>query len=168
MGKSKLYYPPVGFHFDVRIIGVGDGVQMATSKVGATPNIDGKFSEVSGLSFELKHDERYVEGGENRFTYQLPTQVEYSPLVLKRGLVSSASALWTWVQDTMTMGLNSPIEIKNIMVTLLSDENAPLMGWLFINAYPTKWQVSDLNAMQNEIMVETVEFSYHRFEKFSL
>jgi phage tail-like protein len=167
MGKSKLYYPPVGFHFDVRIIGAGDAVEMVTSKLGVTPNIDGKFSEVSGLSFKL-NTETYAEGGENRFTYQLPTRAEYSPLVLKRGLVSSASALWVWVQDTMTMGLSTPIEIKNIMVTLLSDENAPLMGWLFINAYPTKWQVSDLNAMQNEIMVETVEFAYHRFEKFAL
>ncbi|HSZ24432.1 MAG TPA: phage tail protein [Cytophagaceae bacterium] len=167
MGKSNLYYPPVGFHFDVRILGVSDAVEMVTAASGVTPNIEGKFSEVSGLSFELKK-EPYIEGGENRFTYQLPTNIEYAPLILKRGLVSSSSALWIWVQDTMAMGLSSPVEIKNIMVTLLSDENAPLMGWLFINAYPTKWQVSDMNAMQNEIMVESVEFAYHRFEKFNL
>ena len=167
MGKSNLYYPPVGFHFDVRIAGVSDSLEIVTSKLGVTPNIDGKFSEVSGISYELEHDE-YNEGGENRFAYHLPKTTKYSPLVLKRGLVSSTSALGDWIGDTLTQGLNKPLELKHIMVTLLSDENTPLVGWLFVNAYPTKWQASDMNASQNEIMVETIEFAYHRFEKFGL
>ncbi len=165
--SSKLYYPPVGFHFDVRILGKSDAIEIVTSKTGITAPIDGKFSEVVGISYELQH-EIYYEGGENRFAYHLPKVIQYSPLLLKRGLVVSSSALGKWVGDTMTNGLNNPIELKHILVTLLSDENMPLVGWLFINAYPTKWQVSNMNATQNEIMVESVEFSYHRFEKFGL
>ncbi len=164
---SQLYYPPVGFHFDVRILGVSDAVEMVTSQVGVTPNIDGKFSEVSGISYEVQH-EPYYEGGENRFAYHLPKATQYAPLILKRGLVSSTSSLGSWITSTLSHGLNEPLELKQILVTLLSDENTPLVGWLFINAYPTKWQVSDLNANQNEIVVETVEFAYHRFEKFGL
>jgi phage tail-like protein len=167
MGKSNLYYPPVGFHFDVRILGISDAIETVTSKLGATPNIDGKFSEVSGISYEMQHDE-YYEGGENRFAYHLPKATQYSPLVLKRGLVSSTSALGGWITATLTQGLGSPLELKHIMVTLLSDENTPLVGWLFINAYPTKCQVSDMNASQNELMIETIEFVYHRFEKFGM
>lgn len=165
--SSQLYYPPVGFHFDVRIVGVTDAVEMVASKLGASPNIDGKFSEVSGISYELQH-EPYNEGGENSFAYHLPKTTQYSPLVLKRGLVSSASALGMWVTDTLSQGLNESVQLKHIMVTLLSDENMPLVGWLFMNAYPTKFQVSDLNANQNEIVVETAEFAYHRFEKFGV
>ena len=165
--SSQLYYPPVGFHFDVRILGKNDVIEIVTSKAGITAPIDGKFSEVVGISYELQHDV-YFEGGENRFAYHLPKAIQYSPLLLKRGLVVSSSALGKWIGDTMTNGLNNPIELKHILVTLLSDENMPLVGWLFINSYPTKWQVSNMNATQNEIMVESVEFSYHRFEKFGL
>jgi phage tail-like protein len=165
--SSQLYYPPVGFHFDVRILGGSDAIEMVTSNLGLTPNVDGKFSEVSGISYEIEH-ESYYEGGENRFAYQLPKGTQYSPLILKRGMVSSTSSLGAWITDTMSQGLNQPVELKHIMVVLLSDENVPLVGWLFINAYPTKWMVTDLNANQNEIVIETVEFAYHRFEKFGL
>ena len=165
--SSKLYYPPAGFHFDVRILGKNDAKEIITSKIGMTPNIDGKFSEVSGISYELQQ-ESYHEGGENRFVYHLPKAVQYSPLTLKRGLVSSSSALGKWIADTTSNGFTSPVELKHILVMLLDDENIPLLGWLFINAYPVKWQVSNMNAMQNEIMVETAEFSYHRFEKFGI
>ncbi len=164
---SQLYYPPVGFHFDVRIMGANDAISMVTSKLGITPNVDAKFSEVSGISYELQH-EPYYEGGENRFAYHLPKSTQYSPLVLKRGLVSSTSSLGSWISETLTNGLNKPVEMKHIMVILLNDENIPLLGWLFVNAYPTKWQTSDLNANQNDIVVETAEFAYHRFEKFGL
>lgn len=165
--STKLYYPPVGFHFDVRILGKSDAKEIVYGKIGLSPNIDGKFSEVSGISYELQH-EVYYEGGENRFAYHLPKAVQYSPLILKRGLVSCTSAMGMWIGDTTMHGLNNPIELKHILIILLNDENVPLVGWLFINAYPTKWQASNLNALQNEIMVETVEFSYHRFEKFGL
>jgi phage tail-like protein len=165
--STKLYYPPVGFHFDVRILGKNDVREIIETKVGLSPNIDGKFSEVSGISHELQQDS-YFEGGENRFAYHLPKAVQYSPLILKRGLVSCTSAMGNWIGDTAMHGLNNPIELKHILVMLLDDTNVPIVAWLFINAYPTKWQVSGMNALQNEIMVETAEFSYHRFEKFGL
>jgi phage tail-like protein len=164
---SQLYYPPVGFHFDVRIIGESDVIETVTSNIGATPKIDGKFSEVSGISFQMQ-TESYNEGGENRFAYQLPQTASFSPLVLKRGLVSSSSALGNWIKDTITKGLNNPVELKHIIVILLNEEHMPILGWLFVNAYPIKWQTSDLNAMQNEILVETAEFAYHRFETFEI
>jgi len=49
-----VYYPPVGFHFKVEVLGL-------------PPNdFDVRFTEVSGLSVELATEE-VAEGGENRF-----------------------------------------------------------------------------------------------------
>ena len=167
--SASAYYPPVSFHFDVRIIGIFDALSTATGAAGLTANVDGKFMEVSGISVDNSTgSEEVAEGGENRFVYRLPGHAKYSPLVLKRGFVSSLSSLGEWLEETFKGGYNAPLSNKNILVTLLGDDGSPLMGWLFINAYPTKWQVSNFNSQQNEFLTETMEFSYTRFELFNV
>jgi len=156
-------YPAVGFHFEVRIV-----ERAATSANGGgaskdTKGGDARFLEVSGISAEIPTED-YTEGGEHRFVYRLPNSVKYAPLILKRGLISSLSPLNTWVQGILKSGLQEKISTKDLVINLLNEENAPLMGWTFINAYPTKWQVSNFNAMNNEVAIETLEISYQRFE----
>jgi len=76
------YYPPVGFHFKVEFSGVGNA------------DMDTRFQEVSGLTAEIGTEELQV-GGENRFSYRLPTRARFSNLVLKRGMLKD-SELITW------------------------------------------------------------------------
>jgi phage tail-like protein len=165
--KKGGYYPPVGFHFEVRILDSYEGAGMATGALGLTANVDGSFQEVSGISAEIPTEDFY-EGGENRFTYKLPKPIRYTPLQLKRGLVSSLSALNEWCKETFELGFNLPIMTKTVLVTLLNEENSPLMGWVFIGAYPTKWNVSTFNAQGNEIVVESLELTYRRFEQVNI
>ncbi|NEQ54964.1 MAG: phage tail protein, partial [Leptolyngbya sp. SIO3F4] len=40
----------------------------------------------------------------------------------------------------------------------------PLMSWKVINAWPKKWSISDFNAEQNAIAIETLELNYNYFE----
>ena len=49
------YYPPVGFHFKVEFIGIGN-------------DNDTRFQSVSGLNVEYD-TESFKEGGENRFEH---------------------------------------------------------------------------------------------------
>lgn len=165
-GNSK-YYPPVGFHFDVRILDAFDAASVVTGSLGVTKDVDGSFQEVSGISVEVPVDDFY-EGGENRFTYKLPKPIKYSPLQLKRGLVSSLSALGEWCQETFELGFDQPITTKEVLVSLLNEDGLPLMAWVFIGAFPTKWNVSNFNAMNNEIVIETLELSYRRFEQINI
>jgi phage tail-like protein len=37
--------------------------------------------------------------------------------------------------------------------------------WNVVQAYPVKWSMSDLNANNNSIAVETIELSYQYFER---
>jgi len=155
--------PPIGFHFNVSIVDNMKNIGGDFSTAAKTL-VDGSFQEVSGISVEMGTFE-LAEGGENRFTYKLPLGVKYSPLQLKRGLVSSFSALGEWCKEVFTNGLEEPITTKNILVSLLDEQSLPLTSWVFEGAYPTKWSVSNFNAMNSEIVIESMELTYRRFEQ---
>jgi phage tail-like protein len=141
-----IYYPPPCFHFKVEVLGL-------------SPNdSDVRFTEVSGLSAELGTEE-IAEGGENRFIQKYPTRARYSELVLKRGLLVD-SQVTTWIQECIE---ELDIQPKNIDVKLLNEEHDPLITWHVVNAYPTKWSISDLNSMNNAIVIETLQFFYQYF-----
>src|SRR5262245_31411622 len=140
------YYPPVGFHFRVEfdLPGVGDD--------------DIRFREVAGLSMELE-EETHNEGGENRFTHRFPVRARYPDLSLKRGLLKG-SAVFTWCKDAIQ---NLDIRPTTVWVTLLNDAHEPLQTYTFVNAWPKKWSVSDLNAESSAIVVESLDLAYHYY-----
>lgn len=140
------YYPPLGFHFKVEVLGLAAGGN------------DVRFTEVSGLSVELGTEE-VAEGGENRFLQKYPGRAKYPELVLKRGLLLS-SEITAWIRECVE-DLN--IQPKNIDVKLLNEKHQPLMTWHLVNAYPTKWAVSDFNATNNAVVIESLQFFYQYF-----
>jgi len=140
------YYPPVGFHFKVEVLGL-------------PPNDnDVRFTEVSGLSVE-KGTEEVAEGGENRFIQKYPTRIKYPELVLKRGLLTRSEVL-NWIREGLESDQVTP---KNVDVKLLNEQHEPLITWHVVNAYPTKWAVSDLNAAGNTVAIETLQLYYQYF-----
>ena len=103
--------------------------------------------------------EEVIEGGENRFVQKYPTRAKYPELVLKRGLLKSSS-VWDWVRQCL---VDYQIEPKSLDIKLLNEEHEPLMTWHVIGAWPTKWSVSDLNANNNAIAVESLQLAYQYF-----
>ncbi len=140
--------PPVGYHFMV-VFFIG----------GVSPNpIDIRFRKVSGLSAEIE-TWTLKEGGENLYIHRLPNRVKYGNLLLERGMVIK-SPLNIEFNIAMTSLKFAP---GNVMVTLLNDDSAPISAWLFIQSYPVKWSVSDLNADRSEIVIDKMELAYTRF-----
>ena len=144
-------YPVTAFRFSVFI---------GSSSISNGP--DASFQEISGISVSLGTDELLV-GGDNANCYRLPTQVKYSPLLLKRGVTHISSELAVWTEKIFSSGLALPIITKNIAVKLLNDQGNPLVTWVFEGAFPTKYEISSLNAMTNELLIETYELTYKRF-----
>lgn len=153
---NEKYYPPVGFYFRVDI---ADPASIALSLAS---DVDNAFQEVSGLSVEYE-TESVSEGGENRFAHKLPVKTKYPNLVLKRGLVTTVSAFTIWGLKTMHDNLSLSVSTRHISVMLLNSEGFPSMAWMFVNAWPVKVQVSDLQSMENKLAIETMEFSYQYF-----
>ena len=154
------YYPPGAFYFAVSILGSGTALSVLT-------DIDASFQEVSGIEAKAGVEE-VVEGGENRFVHRLPRPASYSNLVLKRGVVTRTSFFADWFGQTVGSGLSLPILTQNVVVSLLGSEGTPLIAWIFVNAWPVRWEVGPLDSMDNKFLVETLELSYNYFERFNL
>ena len=139
------YYPPVGFHFKVEF--------------GVTQDKEFEFQSVSGLSVDIETEE-FAEGGENRFKHKLPVRTKFPNLVLKRGLVTN-SDLIGWCREAIEDFQFKP---TGVMVKLLNEEHQPLKTWNVVHAYPVKWSVSDFNAEENSLVIETIELAYNYFK----
>ena len=142
------YYPPVGFHFKVEFSGVGSG------------DADSRFQEVSGLTAEIGTEELQV-GGENRFTYRLPTRGRYSNLVLKRGMLKD-SGLISWFTKAIE---DFEFSTSDVNVYLLNENHEIMTTWVFMQAYPVKWMISDFRAQDNSLVIETIELAYQYFRR---
>ena len=145
------YYPPVSFAFQVRIAG--------NRTAG-----DSAFSEVSGLGVERSVTE-LKEGGENRFTLQLPGHLKYQTLQLKRGLMLAGSPLFDWFTQSLESDLSKRLQPKDLTVSLLDEAAKPVMSWSVVRAWPVKWNVSDFRAAENEVAIETLDLSFQRIER---
>ena len=141
------YYPPVGFHFSVSF----------DKSVTSSEN-DCLFQSVSGLNVELE-TETIKEGGENRFVHTLPVRSKYPNLVLKRGMLTNSDVI-QWCLDAFE---NLEIQPADLQVSMLNEDHEPLVTWNIKQAWPVKWSISDLNAEENKVMVETIELYYQFF-----
>jgi len=139
-------YPPVGFHFLVKF------------ELSPANAEDNRFQEVSGLEAEMEM-ENFTEGGQNRFTWQLPKRTRYSDITLKRGMFIG-SPLITWCRDALE---NFNFAPANVTISLLNEQHSPVMTWYVVNAIPKKWSVSGFNATDNTIVVESVTLGYRYF-----
>lgn len=137
----------VGFHFLVSF-----------ELPGANSN-DVRFQEVSGLEVEMEM-ETFAEGGQNRFTWQLPKRSRYSDITLKRGMLVN-SAIAKWCKDAMENFVFAP---ANILIKLLNEKHEPVQAWYVVHAIPKKWSISGFNAQENSIVIESVTLSYQFFK----
>lgn len=144
--KAGGYYPPVGFHFRVEFINIGN-------------DNDVRFQSVSGLSMELEV-ESIKEGGQNLFEHKIPGRSKFSDLTLKRGILLD-SDLIDWFKKAL---YDREFKPANMNISLLNNSHEPIITWQIFKAWPKKWTVSDLNASENSIMVETLEISYNYYK----
>ena len=119
---------------------------------------DVRFQTVSGLSVEYDMEE-FKEGGENRFTHKLPVRTKYADMVLKRGMLTDSEVI-KWFLDAFRDRKFVPADLN---VILMNEKSEPLRTWKVAHAIPKKWSVSDFNANDNAVVIETLELSYRYF-----
>lgn len=139
------YYPPLGFYYRV---------EFSFSK----NRNDSRFQTVSGLSVEYDMEE-YAEGGENRFVHKLPVRTKYADMVLKRGMLTDSEVI-AWFVKALR---DREFEPADITIILMNEKSEPLRTWKVAHAIPKKWDVSDLNAGESSVVIETLELSYRYF-----
>ncbi len=114
------------------------------------------FSEVTGLNFEVQIIE-YRDGLSQEYsTIKMPGLKKYGNLTLKRGVFASDNEYFDWVN---AIKLNKP-ERRDITISLLNENQDPVMVWKVMNAWPTKITSPDLKASGNEAAIETIEVAH--------
>jgi phage tail-like protein len=142
---QQQFYPPVSFYFKLLVDDI-DGLYEAG------------FENVSGLDVKIE-TENVEEGGVSQFSRKLPKSLQYTNLVLKRGLITG-SPLIKWINKALEQFIFEP---KRIQVSLLNEKGNPLVNWTFSNAYPVAVKISELNSKENKYFVESLEFAYDYF-----
>lgn len=107
----------------------------------------GGFRSVSGLGAETAVIE-YREGSDKLpAVRKFPALNSYGNLTLRRGLTQNLD-LWQWFQSK---------ERRNVTILLLDEQFQPQMRILCRNAWPCKWELSELDASRSEVAAETIE-----------
>ncbi|MCB0154577.1 MAG: phage tail protein [Anaerolineae bacterium] len=129
------------------LIGAGFAVQIGSE-------IKGWFTECSSLTIE-REVKSHPEGGVNHYVHQLPGRLKRASIRLKHGL--AGNELWEWFQKGAHDG---QVERRNVSIIVYDASLTEVNRWNLTDVYPSKWQASGLNSSNNEIVVETLEFSY--------
>jgi phage tail-like protein len=157
--KPDNFYQAVGFHFSVTFFGLPKSGGQSGDQGS---DLDIRFQSVSGLEASID-TEQVKEGGENRFEHVIPVRRRYSPLVLTRGLLKPAdSSLSAWCRTALEDQKVKPIQL--VKVALLDEEHNILMYWNLSWVWPRSWKLGELNAERSEVLIETLELNYNRFE----
>jgi phage tail-like protein len=117
------------------------------------------FSEVEIAAAEIEAIE-YREGGDRTSAARkLPGRVRYGNVVLRRGIAGDLE-LWEWFKSVR----DGQLQRRNVTITLLDEQRNPVQRWLLRDAWPAKYDPSDLNAKGNEVLIETVELAVEGIE----
>ncbi|HET6671591.1 MAG TPA: phage tail protein [Pyrinomonadaceae bacterium] len=118
-----------------------------------------RFLECTGLGSEVAVIE-YREGGDPTAVRKLPGRASFSDITLKRGITESRD-LYDW-HRSLLQGQN---DRRNGKIILLDDSGAEVVRWVFREAWPRKWEGPELNAMTNEIAIETFVLTCESIER---
>jgi len=149
--------PLLAFNFQVSLMEAGRGkagalTTVTLSSVGLT-KVAG-FSECTGLEGTLEaHD--YQAGGINSGALRFPTRIKWSNLVLKRG-VGKDMMLWDWFHSFVS-GKGTR---RDGVIVLQDTQHQPHTVWGFRAGLPVKYSGPQMNAMQSNVAIESVEIAH--------
>ena len=127
-------------------------------------SIDTKFQSVSGLKTTME-TETISEGGQNQYKITLPKKATNENLVLKRGLTNEISGLKMWTTKALNDFVYHP---ANLVISLLNENHNPVKVWFVSQAIPISLDVSEFNAEQNKLVIETFSLKYQFFKELPL
>lgn len=117
------------------------------------------FTEVSGLSIETEPI-NYRQGSSPEYSpTKMPGQIEYSNIILKRGITESDNEFYQWL-NTIS---HNKIERRDLTISLLNENHEPVIKWKLRNAFPVRIAWSDLKANANEPAMESIEITHEGF-----
>ena len=111
----------------------------------------GHFTECTGLGIRVEAI-RYREAGSTGVVHRIPGRVEYGDVTLSYGLTQSHE-LFDW----FLTAVNGTPQRKNVSILMMDSGGvAEVMRWDLINAWPSAWRGAPLDALGQEIAIESI------------
>lgn len=127
--------------------------------------LNSKFKRVSGIGVNLSTEELDTSMSKV-FQLSIPTGIKYNNITLERGLIKgdvlNANQGFSQLMSAFVL---MP---SNVLISLLDESSEPLNSWLLLGAYPVKWSLSDFDANNSDVIVETIELTYGTLMPMSL
>jgi len=114
------------------------------------------FTEVSGLDARTDPIEYREGSSQSAQMINIPGLKVNSAVTLKRGLMPNDNEFFQWY-NTVRAGT---VEKRDIVISLLDDENKPVMRWKLRDAWPVAIEAPAFNAMASEAAIETLELAH--------
>ena len=112
---------------------------------------EGHFTKCKNLGIGVETIQ-YREAGNNQVVRWIPGKTKNSKITLEYGLTSSRQ-LWDWFM----LAVAGTVERKNVSILMLkSDGVTEAMRWDLINAWPAEWCGPSLDAMSDEVAIESM------------
>ena len=116
---------------------------------------EGHFTSVAGLGVQVERI-AYREGGNNSVVRAIPGRVTYAAVTLRYGLTASEE-LWSWLMSAV----EGRVSRRNVSIVMLdSSGSTEVLRWNLINAWPQEWFGAPLDAMSQELAIESLVLAH--------
>jgi phage tail-like protein len=123
--------------------------------------VEAHFSEVA-IGETTTEAIDYREGNEANRVRKLPGLTKYGNITLKRG-VTESQVIWQWHKDILDGKVGD--KRKTITIIVVDEAGKDKARFVVTEAWPTKYDPSDLNAKGNEVLIEVLELVNEGIER---
>jgi phage tail-like protein len=121
------------------------------------------FSEVTGLTTTTDVID-YREGNEPARVRKLPGLHKHANVTLKRGITGSLE-LYNWHKQILTGDIAGAR--RTVIIIVADDTGADQVRFIVREAWPAKYEASDLSAKGSDVLIETLELANEGIERES-
>jgi phage tail-like protein len=114
----------------------------------------GAFHTCDGLGAQMEV-EQFTEGGNNGFTWQLPSRITWSNITMTRPVTGDSTKVLTWFNEVLQR-----VERKDGEIVALAPDLTPIVRWQVLGIVPIRWQGPTFDPSQSQVAVETLEFAH--------
>ncbi|NUT54263.1 MAG: phage tail protein [Saccharothrix sp.] len=118
----------------------------------------GAFHTCDGMGAQMEV-EQFAEGGNNGFTWQLPSRITWSNITMTRPVTADTAKVVKWLNEVI-----KKVERKDGEIVALAPDGSRIAGWQVQGIVPVRWQGPSFDPASSQPAVETLEFAHEGIE----
>ena len=151
MGTARLSDPLLSYQFQVEVTGGYEAI--------------GYFTEISGVGSEHEVTEHKVVDHTTgkELVQQIPGRVKWGEVTFKKGLTTNTN-FWEWRQHVVD---GNVVESRSeCTITMYDRAYAPVVTWIFENAWPSKISGPEMKSDSSDFTVEELTIVHEGLYRF--